>query len=334
MELKEAQYVLNKFVPGSNLIELKEAKEGLINSTFILSTLSEKYVLQKINQSVFKGYEKALENIIIVKNWLIKSDFPYQFPTPLNDKYLTINNEVFRLQPFVTNSKVLQKISNNAQAYEAAVCLGSFYKHLHNKPTKKLHTTILNFHNGNHRLKEFFQATKNASSDRMSKAKKLIIDIENQLQLIKDFDSINKSLPLRTVHNDTKISNFLFDKKVQKVKALIDLDTLMPGTVLSDIGDMIRTYSNPLGEESVDFKNIAANNETIDATIEGFCSQAILNPNEKKHLRFGGKAITLIQSIRFLTDYLNNDFYYKVNYADHNLDRAKNQWMLYQTIQS
>jgi len=334
VELKEVQYVLNKFVPGSNLIELKEAKEGLINSTFILSTLTEKYVLQKINQSIFKDYEKALENIITVKNWLIKSDFPYHFPTPINDKYLTINNEVFRLQPFVTNSIVLQKISNNAQAYEAAACLGSFYKHLHNKPVKKLHITIPYFHNGNHRLKEFFQAFIIASPERKSKAKKLIIDVENQLQLVKDFDFINKGLPLRTVHNDTKISNFLFDEKAQKVKALIDLDTLMPGTVLSDVGDMIRTYSNPLGEESTDLNNITANNETIDAIIEGFCDQAIINSNEKKHLRFSGKAITLIQSIRFLADYLNNDFYYKVNYADHNLDRAKNQWMLYQTIQS
>ena len=124
---------------------------------------------------------------------------------------------------------------------------------------------------------------------------------------------------------------YLFDKKTDKAKAIIDLDTLMPGTVLSDIGDMIRTYSNPKGEESKAIALVKADAEIIEHIIVGFLSTCgnILNDEEKGNLVFSGKALTLIQCIRFLTDYLNNDSYYKTAYPEQNWVRSQNQWALY-----
>ena len=151
---------------------------------------------------------------------------------------------------------------------------------------------------------------------------------------MKRFDLLNAELPIRVVHFDAKINNFLFDKITNNAKAIIDLDTLMPGTVLSDIGDMIRTFSNCLGEESKNIEEVKADFEVIQNIINGFLSSCkkILTDKEKDNLLFSGKAITLLQCIRFLTDYLNNDNYYKIIYSEQNLIRDKNQWALYYSL--
>lgn len=332
MELNYAQYILDQLLSGRTATLIKKAKGGLINETYFLETTNESYVLQKINESIFKNYNKGLENILTVKNWLVSTDFPYHFPTPIGDKYLETNEGVFRLQPFIHNSISYDSISNNEQAHEASSCLGSFYRVLHKKPASSLHLTIPMFHSGNFRIHQFNESVKTAHSSRILRSKKLIQNIENHRQLLIDFDLINKTLPIRVVHNDTKISNFLFDKTTKKISALIDLDTLMPGSLLSDVGDMIRTYSNTLNENAIDFDNVFANREVISQIIDGFCSQAILLEDEKKHLKLGGKAITLIQCLRFLTDFLNNDCYYKTDYPNQNFDRAQNQWILYNSM--
>jgi thiamine kinase-like enzyme len=332
VELKEAQYILNEVIQGAKVTKLKEAKGGLVNETFFLDTASERYVLQRINKRIFKNYQKGLENIITVKDWIKNTDFPYHFPTPICDKYVELKDQVFRLQPFVHNTISYNTISNNEQAHEASLCLGLFYKVLHNKPANSLYLSIPNFHNGSFRFHQLSEAVKKASPNRMLKSKKLIEKLLSHKQVVLGFDLINKKLPIRVVHNDTKISNFLFDKSSKKVSALIDLDTLMPGSVLSDIGDMIRTYSNPLGENATNFDGIVANKDVINQIIDGFCSQAILSSEEKNQLKFGGKAITLIQCLRFLTDFLNNDIYYKTDYPNQNLYRAQNQWILYNSM--
>jgi len=147
------------------------------------------------------------------------------------------------------------------------------------------------------------------------------------LPILNKWDEVCNSLPKRVIHYDTKINNFLFEKKTDKVLALIDLDTLMPGCVLSDIGDMIRTYSNTLGEESKDISEVTCNKDIVAAIVNKFKDSLTLR--EIEYLIFGGLAITFMQSVRFLTDYLNNDIYYKTNYENQNLVRAENQWRLF-----
>jgi len=174
-------------------------------------------------------------------------------------------------------------------------------------------------------------ATIAASTNRLSKAKALISAIHKERDELHKFDKLNAELPKRVVHFDAKISNFLFDNKTCKAKAIIDLDTLMPGTVLSDIGDMIRTYSNVAGEESQAIALVQGDTEIIEHIIDGFLSVSgnMLSAAEKDNLEFSGKALAIIQCIRFLTDYLNNDNYYKVSYSSQNWVRTQNQWALY-----
>ena len=161
-------------------------------------------------------------------------------------------------------------------------------------------------------------------------AEPLILEIEENLKILIKWDEICMILPKRVIHYDTKVNNFLFEKESYKVIALIDLDTLMPGCVLSDIGDMIRTYSNPVGEEYKDISKVTCNKNIVAAILNGFKDS--LTIMERKYLKLGGLAITFMQSVRFLTDYLNDDIYYKTNYENQNLVRANNQFKLYQSL--
>ena len=340
MELIQSQKIVSQFFPKGKVIQIKESDKGLINQTFIVwvenNFTLKKYILQSVNTAIFQNYKLTLENIIEVKKAITESSFSYSFPTPIDNRYINISSQVWRLIPFVEQSICFEKITNKKLAFEASVCLGSFYYVLHNFDTDKLHETLPDFHNANKRYNQLEDAITSAEEERKINAFHLIENIKKEKEVLIKFDILNKVLPKRVCHFDTKISNFLFDKETNKAKALIDLDTLMPGTILSDIGDMIRTYSNPLGEESSDLDNIKADKEIVNLIIRGFLksSEEILNQNEKLNLIFAGKAITLMQSVRFLTDYLNNDVYYKTTYKDQNWVRAQNQWYLYCSLKN
>jgi len=334
LELKEINNIVKQFISHEDVIAFRLNDKGLINQTFVV-TVGKKYtkqfILQVVNTTVFPLYKKGLENIIAVKKALLKSDFSYDFPTPITSKYICNEDVIWRMFPFVENSVCYEKVKDQEQAFKAAKCLGSFYKSLHNFDVKQLHTTLPNFHSANFRLAELDKAINTANIDRLNHAKELIKPINSSQNILQKFDKLNAELPKRAVHFDAKINNFLFDKTTNKAKAIIDLDTLMPGTVLSDIGDMIRTFSNTLGEESKNIVEIKADFEIIQNITEGFLSscERILTKAEKDNLLFSGKAITFLQCVRFLTDYLNNDSYYKIAYPEQNWIRSKNQWALY-----
>jgi thiamine kinase-like enzyme len=337
LELIEINKIVKQFLPSEEVIAFSIIDKGLINQTFVVSVGKvevKQFILQAISSIVFPLYEKGLQNIILVRKELQQSDFSYSFPTPINDKYICIDELVWRMFPFVEKSICYEKVKDKDQAFDAAKCLGEFYKALHNFDAEQLHITLPNFHNAAFRFKELQQAIETADDIRLNKAKDIIDAINKEKNVLLKFDKLNAELPKRAVHFDAKISNFLFDKKTGKAKAIIDLDTLMPGTVLSDIGDMIRTYSNVLGEESQAIALVNADTEIIEHIIAGFLSACgnILNDEEKDNLAFSGKALTLIQCIRFLTDYLNNDSYYKTAYPEQNLVRTQNQWALYSSL--
>ena len=332
MELKQAQYLFKQFFPKRKVEYLQVITEGLINQTFIVSTTIQKFILQSINTTVFPLYKEGLFNILLVKKHLFEAKFPYAFPTPIQDKYIESKSGIWRLLPFIEDSICYNKVPSQAIVQEAGKCIGSFYRSTAKVPVEKLHITLPDFHTGAFRLAQFEQAVKSSSKERKQLAQELIENINSQKEVLLQFDKLNASLPQRVVHFDTKISNFLFDKKTDKATALIDLDTLMPGTVLSDIGDMIRTYSNVLGEESQKISQVSADAKIIKVLLRSFLSEATLIKEEKIQLFFSGQAITLMQSVRFLTDFLNDDVYYKTSYEMHNLMRAQNQWALYKSL--
>jgi thiamine kinase-like enzyme len=334
LELIEINKIVKQFFPTEEVIAFSTNDKGLINQTFVVSVgkiNTKQFILQSINTAIFPLYKKGLQNIILVKKELQKSDFSYSFPTPINDKYICIDEVVWRMFPFVEESICYEKVKDKEQAFDAAKCLGEFYSSLNNFDAEQLHITLPNFHNAAFRFKELQQTIETADEIRLNKAKGIIDAINKEKNVLLKFDKLNAELPKRAVHFDAKISNFLFDKKTGKAKAIIDLDTLMPGTVLSDIGDMIRTYSNAMGEESQAIALVKADAEIIEHIISGFLSACgnILNDEEKDNLAFSGKALTLIQGIRFLTDYLNNDSYYKTAYPEQNWVRTQNQLALY-----
>ena len=332
MELNTATEVFKSLLPGSPISTIKRVDIGLINQTFVLESQNEKFILQSINKKVFKNYQKGLENILLVKKWLLESNFKYEFPTPIGNKYFSIKNNIWRIYPYVNHSIVFEKVNDIKHAYQAAKCLGVFYRCLNDKQANKLHITIPDFHNGLKRLKQLKKASVNASVKRFKSAEQLIIKINRQKLIIEKFQQLIHILPKRVVHHDTKISNFLFSSESNNVKAIIDLDTIMPGCVLSDIGEMIRTYSNIEGEDSKEINKVTGDKKIVEQIISGFLSEAIINKEEIKHLKFSGKVITLIQCIRFLTDYLSGDEYYRITYENQNLIRAKNQWKLFESF--
>ncbi len=334
MELELAQSILLGFGLKESIVSFKRVESGLINSTFVLNSKTNSYILQAINTNIFPNYEKGLENILTVGNWLKRKNYPYSFPLPIKSKYLKVKNEVWRLMPYVKNSISYNQVPSLDQVKSAANCLGEFYHHLSDFNTENLSITLPNFHNGNWIIKKFEEALLNGEKERLLTVKALISEVEKELPILKKWDEVCNSLPKRVVHYDTKINNFLFDKKTDEVLALIDLDTIMPGCVLSDIGDMIRTYSNPVGEESKEIDKVVCNMEIINTIIQEFTKKVALGKKEIENLFFGGMAITFMQSVRFLTDYLNGDSYYKTSYKDQNLVRAKNQWALYKSLKN
>ena len=339
MDLALAQQIISEFFSEGKVIQIEENNKGLINQTFVIWIEEEKikkYILQSVNTNVFTQHNLTLDNIIKIKKSISESSFPYHFPTPVDNKYINKENKVWRLIPYVENSVCFEKNLDANLSYEAAKCLGNFYYCLHEFDTQNLHLTIPDFHNASKRYSQFIEAISIAKQERISESVLLIENIQKEKETLIKFDDLNKTLPKRVCHFDTKISNFLFDINTNRVKALIDFDTLMPGTVLSDIGDMIRAYSNPLGEESSDFKNVKADKEIINLIISAFLesSENVLTEKEKSCLLFAGEALTLVQCIRFLTDYLKNDIYYKTTYKNQNWVRAQNQWHLYCSLKN
>ena len=332
MELELAQRILLGFGLKESIVAIKKVESGLINSTFVLNSSNNSYILQAINTNIFPNYEKGLENILTVGNWLKRKNYPYSFPLPIKGRYLKVENEVWRLLPYVKNSISYNRDSSLNQVKSAANCLGEFYHHLSDFNTESLSITLPNFHHGNSITKKFKEALLNGDKERLLTVKALINEVEKELPILNKWDKVCNSLPKRVVHYDTKINNFLFNKTTDEVLALIDLDTIMPGCVLSDIGDMIRTYSNPVGEESKEIEKVICNMEIINTIIQEFTKKVALGKKEIENLFFGGMAITFMQSVRFLTDYLNGDSYYKTSYKDQNLVRAKNQWALYKSL--
>ena len=338
---KSIQHILDAYFSGAELLKVNQNHTGLINQTYIVKvSLVEEvktFILQQLNTNVFKKYKGMISNIIQVGGYLREHDYPYEFPMPIvnsDNSYYYKNASIWRLSPYIENTSCFDTVPSAEHAYEAAHCLGVFYRCLDGFDVGHLSVTLANFHHGAYRLEQFDEALMNGNTERIEEAKSLISDLLSHRNILEQFDVLQESLPQRVVHYDTKINNFLFDKNSTKVRALIDLDTLMPGTLLSDLGDMIRTYSNDLGEESEQVDMVKANFATIESLVKGFVEGAgsVLSKEEIQSIPLAGMALTYMQSIRFLTDYLNGDSYYKTSYPKHNLVRTRNQLALFYSL--
>lgn len=312
---------------------------GLINSTWQVECGIKKYILQKINGQIFKQPEDIACNIRLIDDYL-KKNFPtYLFASPCstvtgNDLVKT-ENGYYRMFPFIVNSRTIDIVENPQQAYEAAKQFAGLTKLLSGLDANQLKITLPDFHNLSLRYLQFEKALETGSSEKIEQSKDLITAI-NQNKSIVDKYKINKTkFKIRITHHDTKISNVLFNE-TDKGLCVIDLDTVMPGYFISDVGDMMRTYLCPVSEEEKDFSKISVRSEFYAAIVSGYLSEmgAELNEVEKRYFHYAGEFMIYMQAIRFLTDYINNDTYYGAKYEGQNFIRAGNQITLLKCFQN
>lgn len=204
-------------------------------------------------------------------------------------------------------------------------------------PEGSLGETIPNFHNMEFRLQQFHDAVKANAAGRLEEVKELIDEVEKRAEAMCIQERLFREgkLQKRTNHCDTKVNNMMFDADTDKVLCVIDLDTVMPGFVLSDIGDFIRTGANTGAEDDENLDNVNVNMDIFKAYTRGYMetAKAFLSPLEISLLPYGGRLLTYMQTVRFLTDYINGDTYYKIHSPKHNLIRTKAQFKLLQSLE-
>ncbi|RYY61001.1 MAG: aminoglycoside phosphotransferase family protein [Chitinophagaceae bacterium] len=306
---------------------------GLINHTWKISKNGKFYVLQRINQQVFREPDAIAFNINLTARFLGERYPEYLFVTPersvdQQDIYHDEESGYFRLSPFVENSHTIDVVAETGQAYEAARQFGLFTKLLGEMDATRLKITLPDFHNLSLRYEQFGNALRDGNRQRIGESAPLIEAIIARKGIVDTFVAIrnNAAFKIRATHHDTKISNVLFDDR-DKGLCVIDLDTLMPGYFISDFGDMMRTYLSPVSEEEKDFSKICIRDGFFEAIVDGYIGELKdeLSQEEKAHAVYAGKFMIYMQAIRFLTDHLNNDSYYGAKYTGHNLLRAANQ---------
>jgi Ser/Thr protein kinase RdoA (MazF antagonist) len=306
--------------------------DGLINHTWKVKGPENNYILQRVNSDVFKKPEDIDENLVLLKQFLGTFYPDYLFVSPLTTltgkSLVHESSGYFRLFPFIEGSSSLTALSNSEEAYEAAKQFGKFSRLLNDFDAQRLNITIPDFHNLTLRYEQFESACRNANPERLVQSQESIDFIIQHRDLVDTYKEIvaDPHIPLRVIHHDTKISNVLFDAD-QKGLCVIDLDTVMPGYFISDIGDMMRTYLSEVSEEETDFSKISIRTDFFRAIHDGYMEEMeqVLSAAEKQYFTYAGKFIIYMQAIRFLADYLLNDPYYGAKYPEHNFNRANNQ---------
>ena len=316
---------------------------GHINDTYRIDFETngrpQSFLLQRLNHHIFKKPEALMENIRKVSDFLSRQDYDYQLipPVPTLDgrlSYLDATGNYWRVFPFIKNSYAPDALVQPEIALEAARAYGAFARALQAFPAGELAETIPGFHDTDRRWEVFTTVLNTDPAHRIKQSTAEIEAMKEALPVFETISGMKKSgeLPLRVTHNDTKAGNVLFDKTTHKALAVIDLDTVMPGTILSDFGDMVRTFAPDKMEG--DPGAVSLRPEIIAALQEGFLSETAdwLSPAERKHLMLGAAWITGEQALRFLTDWLAGDVYYKIHYPEHNLIRTRNQLALFRAI--
>ncbi len=309
---------------------------GLINDTWKVENENNAYILQKINTNIFKHPEYISENVHSIAGYLSVHCPEYYFLTPIKtlsgeDLVFIPQDGYYRMFPFVKNSHTIDVAKNTHQTFEAAKKFGELTKLLAGFPAQQLKITLPDFHNITLRYTQFLQAKKSGIKERIKNAKELIQFLESQKNIVEEFEEIKASenFKLRVTHHDTKINNVLFNDE-EKGICIIDLDTLMPGYFISDVGDMIRTCVPDVDEEEKDISKIHIREEIFVALAEGYLSEMYneLSKEELNNFVYAGKFMIYMQALRFLSDYLNNDVYYGSTYNGQNFYRAANQTQL------
>jgi thiamine kinase-like enzyme len=327
-------HLLGLYGLDENLCSVHPFGNGLINNTWKISCRDTEYIFQRINQQVFKQPFLLVDNIRKLSAYFKENHPEYLFVAPLltlagEDFIVDNKTDYYRMFPFIRDSYTSDTVTKPSLAFEAAQQFGRFTRMLSAFDPLQLHITLPDFHNLSLRYQQFESSIKNGNANRIIQAIECIDFLRRHKSIVEVFEKIktNPRFKLRVTHHDTKISNVLFGREDGIGLCVIDLDTVMPGYFISDVGDMLRTYLSPVSEEKKDFSRIEIREEYFRAIAQGYLGemQSELSGDEKRHFVYAGKFMIYMQAIRFLTDYLNNDIYYGSKYDGHNFIRANNQ---------
>ena len=341
------QNILRAYHFYDDIEKVEKFGNGHINKTFLVETKNGKFIVQQINTNVFKNPIAVMENIELITNHIrevaCKEDCDptraaLEIVNTLDGKtYVVWDNTYWRCYKYVVGARTYEIIEHPQMFYEVGLAVGIFQRQLNNFPIEKLHITIPDFHNTPVRYKKFVEvATKDPyhrGIDAFNEVK-FVFDRRHGMGKIVDLLEKNE-IPLRVTHNDTKLNNVMIDEVTKKAICVIDLDTVMPGSVLYDFGDAIRVGASTAVEDETDLNKVHLDIELFKAFTQGFLEKThdILTEKEIDNLVEGAWIITLECGMRFLTDYLENDVYFKTNYPTHNLVRARTQFKLVTEIE-
>lgn len=330
------------------LIDFRPYGNGHINDTFLVRYENDdlktvKYILQKINKCVFKNPEQVMSNIMNVTEFLKKKissaggDPERETLTVLkNDSgcgyYTDGAGDYWRMLGFISDAVSLDLPETSEDFYQSAIAFGRFQHMLSDFPADTLYETIPDFHNTPVRFKAFMEAVENDICSRAEGVKDEIDFVIRRKEYMNTLEDAHKAgkLPLKVTHNDTKMNNVLLDKDTREPVCVVDLDTIMPGYSVNDFGDSIRFGASTAAEDEKDLDKVHFDMTLFETYTRGFLKGCggILSDGELKYLPDGAIMMTLECGMRFLTDYLCGDRYFKTAYPEHNLVRCRTQFRL------
>jgi hypothetical protein len=342
--------ICREFAVKGDFIDALPYGTGHINDTYLMHCTKETYILQRLNTGIFRQPEKLMENFRRVTAHIAekidaekrrgstrrRETLHLVFANSGRPYFRDAEDGFWRCYVFVDRAVTYDVIESTRQAEMGAAAFGEFQSDLADLPGR-LHETIPDFHNTPKRLAALKEAIK---ADKCGRLKKVSREVDFMLAHEADCGKLLKlqesgDIHERITHNDTKLNNVLIDKTSGDGICVIDLDTTMPGLPHYDFGDMLRTGTSPAAEDERDLEKVGMRFEMFDALLRGYLSTAgaVLNPLEKSLLPFAGVLLTLETGIRFLTDYLDGDVYFKIHRPGHNLDRCRTQIKLVQSME-
>lgn len=343
---EELEKIFLPFSEGGKIIEIIRYGKGHINDTYRVSVHMDKdqekrYILQRINRSIFKDPVALMDNIVKVTEYLkecvekaggdVDKEVLQVVHTKEGAHHVLHEGEFYRCYRFIEGARSYEIVGGPEDFYKSGQALGKFQRLLGEFEGQTLHETIKDFHNTEKRFVDFQKAVEDNTANRAIECAE---EIQFYLEREKDTKIINGllregRLPVRVTHNDTKYNNVMIDDETREAVCLVDLDTVMPGVSLYDFGDAIRSGATTALEDERDLSKVHFDLSLFEAYVRGYFSQGeFLTDLEIEYLPFAAKIMTYECGMRFLKDYLEGDIYYKISYPEHNLHRARNQMKL------
>ncbi len=322
--------ILNRFEIQGEVISVEPCGEGHINRTMLVTTTVKRYILQKVNPSIFKDIQGLMNNVCHVTEYLTSMEIEtiHIVHTKDGNNHLKADS-YYRMYDFIENTIAYQSVTDATVFKKSGAAFGKFQNQLATFDASVLVEIIPDFHNTPKRYENFVKAVK---EDVCGRAKTCQAEIDF---IVSHKDTYSKvvegladgSVPLRVTHNDTKFNNILMDADTKEARAIIDLDTIMPGSMLYDFGDSIRFGASTAAEDEKDLSKVHFDLALFDAYASGFCPEVkdSITQREIELLPYSAYLLTVECGMRFLTDYLSGDTYFAIKYPEHNLVRARTQ---------